>query len=151
MRGWKLAAAAAAALVMGGTAHAQVSGKVIQMFDMLAQETVSREASRPPSQGHTYYHGEVGSLNDDEERVSALIGGWRGVVTVTGFCDRSCDDLDLFVIDDLGQTVISDISVDARPRVTFMALQDRRYQLRVRMYACEQDPCYYAVGAYYGN
>ncbi|HYD86394.1 MAG TPA: hypothetical protein VEA80_02865 [Vitreimonas sp.] len=149
MRGWIIAAVAAAVMATAGAAQAQVSAKVVSMLEQLAQETVRRETDRPAGEGHTYYQGEVGSLNDDEERVSPLIGDWQGTVTVSGFCDQNCTDLDLYVIDEDGNTVASDASVDASPTVTFGALEGRTYRLRAKMYTCAQNPCYYGVGAYY--
>jgi hypothetical protein len=151
MRGWTWALAAVAALVMASGAHAQVNVRVAPLFEALANETARREADRPPSQGHFYFQGEVGSLAGGRERVTPLIGGWQGTVTLTGFCDEGCRDLDLVVLNESNEVVAAEYSANPRPVVTFAALPSRTYRMQVRMSHCTQAPCYYAAGAYYAN
>ncbi|MGE0597422.1 MAG: hypothetical protein AB7P07_13745 [Hyphomonadaceae bacterium] len=152
MRHLKIGLAAAAA-VIGLTAlpaQAQISAYVGSMMDALRAEMLRREVSAPGNEGATYFHGEVGSLNDDENRQAHLISNWGGgVVTVTGFCDSDCSDLDLFVVDDAGNEIVSDVSIDTTPVVTFTPDASRAYELRVRMYQCNTNPCFYSVGAFY--
>jgi hypothetical protein len=60
-------------------------------------------------------------------------------------CDQDCDDIDLYVIDPSGSEVASDVSVDDFPTVRFTARRGGTYQVRVRMYSCSVEPCYYAM------
>ncbi|MDO1559031.1 hypothetical protein Q0812_06270 [Brevundimonas sp. 2R-24] len=152
--------AAVAALVTVGSLAAQpalaqsggVSGRVSGVAQRMLNDMMWREANRPIGQGHTYFHGEVGSLNDDQTRESRVIGGWGGTVTVAGFCDDVCRDLDLEILDSQGDVVASDVRIDTTPVVTFTSLASETYQLRVRMYDCPAGAtCYYAVGAYYAS
>lgn len=144
-------AAAVVAIGMAATpANAQISAYVTSMMDALRGEMLRREAAAPANEGNTYFHGEIGSLNDDENRQAHLISNWgTGIVTVAGFCDADCTDLDLYVVDDLGNEIVSDVSINDTPVVTFAPSADRAYELRVRMYVCNQGPCFYSVGAFY--
>lgn len=145
-----LAAAVVAVSLAAVPAHAQISNYVSSMMDALRGEMIRRENVAPANEGNTYFHGEIGSLNDDENRQAHLISGWgTGIVTVTGFCDADCTDLDLFVIDDLGNEIVADTAINDTPVVTFAPSADRSYELRVRMYVCNQGPCFYSVGAFY--
>lgn len=140
-------AAAAALLAAGGAAQAQdTTARGVGVLDLLRIHTLSRTANG----AEHMMSAEVGSLSDSQTRETHLVGGWAGTLTVLGVCDQYCGDLDLFIIDDLGQEVISDTSIDDTPEVTFRALAGRSYTLRVRMYDCAQDEvCMYGVASYW--
>lgn len=148
-----VAAALAVALVAISitSAHAQaISTYAGAMMDQLRAEILRRETAAPAGEGDVYYHGEVSSLNDDQDRTSTLIANWGGAaVTVVGFCDSDCADLDLFVTDETGAEVVSDAAINGTPVVTFIPDAKHSYQLRVRMYVCNTSPCFYSVGAFY--
>lgn len=63
-------------------------------------------------------------------------------------CDDDCGDLDLYVHDDAGDELDSDTATDDYPVLQFRTPYSGTYTLRVRMYACSVDPCYYAYEVY---
>lgn len=143
------AAAAAAAMLAGSVgAQAQESGTTrgVRMLDMLRSEAVLREANR----GERLLSAEVGSLSEGQNREVHLVGGWSGTMTVIGYCDQYCGDLDLYVVDDTGAEVASDVSINDTPVVTFSASSSRTYRLRIRMYRCQADQvCMYGAAAFW--
>jgi hypothetical protein len=90
----------------------------------------------------------LSSLRDDAEETQnlQLEGGWE--YRVMGLCDADCSDIDLFVSDPSGTQVGSDTGTSDAPIVNFSAPRDGRYQVRVRMAACSNQPCYYGVAAF---
>lgn len=149
---WKIVALSVALVgASAAPAAAQaISTYVFAVMDALRQEIAWRERSAPAAEGQVYYHGEIGSLNNGGER-QAPVGDLTTAryVTFAGFCDRDCADLDLFVVDQNNNIVAQDVAVDPRPRVTFRPVQGNTYDIRVRMYRCVQDPCFYSLGGFY--
>ena len=148
MRGLTVAVTTLAVMAFTGPVQAQVSGRIELLFEAITQETARRERDQPAGQGHVYSHGEVGALSAGEERSSALIGDRGGAVTVVGFCDEACRDLDVSVVNQHGMVVAAEYAVDPRPVVTFAALPGYSYTLKVRMSGCAQNPCYYGASSY---
>ncbi|MGE3250855.1 MAG: hypothetical protein AB7J28_05155 [Hyphomonadaceae bacterium] len=146
-----MAAALAVVMAVPAAANAQaISSYVFEVMDQLRANVGWRERNAPANEGHLYYHGEIGSLNDNAERQSS-VGDLASAryVTFVGFCDRDCSDLDLFVVDHNGNIVAQDVAVDTTPVVTFRPQQGSSYDIRVRMYQCNQEPCFYSVGGFY--
>ena len=56
--------------------------------------------------------------------------------------------MDLFLLDRNGNELDSDTDVDSFPLVSFTPSYSGTYQVRVRMYECAVEPCFYSVGVY---
>ena len=67
-----------------------------------------------------------------------------------GVCDEDCQDLDLELYDGYGNLISQDDSVDDAPVVEVSVVQGGAFTLRVMMYECTEDPCYYGFGVF-GN
>jgi len=114
-----------------GSSAGERPGRAAVRSDHAGDRTARTRSTR--RQGHVYSPGEVGALSAGEERSSALIGDWRGAVTVVGFCDEAYRDLDVSVVNQHGMVVAAEYAVDPRPVVTFAALPGYSYTLKVRM------------------
>lgn len=117
----------------------------------VARDELARYAPRffPSSQGWRLTgEATIGSLPDSrsEDRSLRLEGG--GTYGIIATCDQDCSDVDLFVYDDAGRELDSDIAPDDYPILEFRAPYSGSYDLRVRMYDCAADPCYYAYEVY---
>lgn len=149
-----IAAAAGAALCLAAVAapaQAQTSAasRTAALMDALRGEILRREQLAPGNEGQTVFSAEIGSLYADEDREVHLVRGWSGIITVVGFCDQYCSDLDLYVTDDLGNAVATDVSINATPVVTFRSQAERTYRLRALMYGCQEGiVCKYGVAAF---
>ncbi len=88
------------------------------------------------------------SLDSGEEE-SHWVTLYRGdSYTFLGACDNDCGDLDLFLYDEDGDEVDSDVSVDAIPTVSVNPRRTGDYRIKVKMYSCSVEPCFYSVGVY---
>ena len=69
---------------------------------------------------------------------------------IKGFCDRDCTDMDLALVTSSGQVVLEDNGIDDTPELRFTTadLGGRSVAVRVKMYNCSTDVCYYSVGLF---
>lgn len=67
---------------------------------------------------------------------------------ILGTCDNDCGDLDLYLVDDDGNEIDSDTSTDDFPIVRYSPRRSGDFRVRIRMYECDSEPCYFAVGIY---
>lgn len=146
------AAALAVVLLAGAPSAAEAQSdtvRVLAVMDMMRADIVAREAGAPADQGNIYFSGTVSSLYPDETRSDHLVRNFGdGIVTVAGFCDSACGDLDFYVLDENDNVIASDTGPDAHPVVTFRPVQSGSYRMRAEMFAC-QDKCFYAAAVYY--
>jgi hypothetical protein len=92
------------------------------------------------------YH--IGSLRDDQtdSYTVSFDGGWE--YRIISLCDVDCSDIDLYLDDGSGRQVDSDEGTSDAPILELSPRGTERYTIRVRMYECKQDPCYYGVGVF---
>ena len=89
----------------------------------------------------------LSSLNDGEdERVTITLANGRDY-RVVALCDEDCDDIDVYLEDMDGNEIDSDVSINDAPVVQATGRGDR-VRVRVRMYSCNVEPCYYALGIF---
>lgn len=87
------------------------------------------------------------SLGDGEdERMTFELQTGRDYRMIA-LCDEDCDDIDIYLEDMDGNVLDEDVSVDDAP-VVAAAGRGERVRLRVNMYSCSVEPCYYAVGIF---
>lgn len=73
----------------------------------------------------------------------------RGVrYLVVGACDNDCTDLDFVLYDENGNYIDGDTGDDDIPMVEVTPRRTGTFELRVRMYECSVNPCYWGVGVY---
>jgi hypothetical protein len=68
-----------------------------------------------------------------------------------GVCDQDCNDLDLFLKDEKGAQLASDVELDDVPIVEFVPTRSGTYLLDVGMVSCDASICYYGVSAFQGG
>jgi hypothetical protein len=69
-------------------------------------------------------------------------------IGLVGVCDLDCSDLDLTVRDPRGRVVARDLSVTDRPTVDFTVDRPGLYEVTVRMYSCDREPCFFVVQSF---
>lgn len=89
-----------------------------------------------------------GALDDDEEEDIWVTLRRNRSYSILSVCDEDCSDIDLFLYDDDGDQIDSDVSINEVPVVRETPNRTGEYRIRVRMYSCSTEPCYYAVGIY---
>ena len=67
---------------------------------------------------------------------------------ILGACDDDCGDLDLFLIDRNGNELDSDTEVDSFPMLSVTPSSSGTFTVRVEMFECSTEPCFFSVGVY---
>lgn len=99
------------------------------------------------SQTHDY---EIGNLNDDAEESFTLTLEGDRPYAIVGACDADCSDMDFWLYDENDNLIDSDTSTDDVPVVRVTPSWSGEFRVRVKMYACSANPCYYGIGVF-GN
>lgn len=67
---------------------------------------------------------------------------------ILGACDDDCDDMDLILLDGNGNELEADRGEDSFPLVLFSPSYSGAHQVRVEMFECSVEPCFFSVGVY---
>ncbi|MGE0828577.1 MAG: hypothetical protein AB7O04_04410 [Hyphomonadaceae bacterium] len=121
----------------GGDYGAQIDARLNQVAQMLGSQGYMQDGQ--PFRGQLNV-GQVQSVP------AQLQGGVE--YRVVGVCDNDCGDLDLQLRDANGNVLVQDNATDPMPVLTVPAHAGGSYSVDVRMYACTQQPCYFAVVLY---
>ncbi len=91
----------------------------------------------------------IGKLDEEETDTwtMTLYGG--NDYLIIGACDGDCGDLDITVLDEYDNTIARDTETDDVPVVQLDLEEQGRYQIRVKMYSCSVEPCYFGLGIFY--
>ena len=87
-----------------------------------------------------------GSLDTDQRSTWTLPLRAGQQYKIFGVCDQDCEDLDLYLYDQLGNLVVKDTSPNSTPALTITPRYTENYKLEVSMYSCSYEPCDYMVG-----
>lgn len=88
------------------------------------------------------------SLDEGESETFTLDVDGGMDYRMIALCDEDCDDIDIYLEDMDGEVLDEDISLNDAPIVALTAKGSTRYRLRVRMYSCSIEPCYFAIGVF---
>lgn len=67
---------------------------------------------------------------------------------IVSVCDEDCGDLDLVLYDESGHQIDEDTTPDSMPIVEARPRWTGKFRLKVRMYECSQNPCFYAFNIF---
>ncbi|MEZ5957526.1 MAG: hypothetical protein R3C27_09990 [Hyphomonadaceae bacterium] len=136
-------------LPAGAQQYSSLSGPLL---DQLRGHIVWRESSAPANEGKDLLTAEMSTLRQGQQRTTHLVGDWGdGLLTVVGFCEAACGDLDLVITDAAtGAEIASDVRTDSRPVITFRPEAARSYNVVARMYNCStSDGCYFVTASFF--
>ena len=140
-----LTAAAALALVAGGSASAQVP-------DPFARELAQKLAHAEGVLNETGYARAAGPfsgslMQQDARRFSVMLRAGMDY-RIVGVCDDRCRDLDLRLYDANAQLIGQDTLADAVPVIHVAPRSTGQYTVEVTLQRCGGAPCWYAVNVY---
>lgn len=101
------------------------------------------------SVGYEMTHSMIySSLDEGESETFTLdVDGGKDYRMIS-LCDEDCDDIDIYLEDMNGNVIDEDISLNDAPVVGLTAKGESRYRIRVHMYSCSIEPCYFAIGVF---
>ena len=119
--------------------------------DQYVQQLLAQlEAAAYPFASAGYYGilGECGALGHQTYQDFRVTLNAGSDYAVLGVCDEDCYDLDVALYNLSGNLIVADSTEDAAPLVPFTVTESGSFTLRVTMYNCGVEPCYYGVGVY---
>lgn len=129
-------------LALAPTAGAQpYTAQVRSQLDA-AKQTLRGEGF---SQSHDY---EIDSLDDGAEDSFTIELDADQDYAIVGACDVDCSDMDFWLYDENANLIDSDTSTDDVPIVRVTPRWSGQFTIRVKMYACSVEPCYYGIGVF---
>jgi len=94
---------------------------------------------------------QTGSLPSRQEVTVPVTMITGSEYLIVGFCDESCTDLNLAVLDNQGREVEVDDLPDPQPMILVSPEISGGHRVRLDMVACAAEPCSYAVGILQGD
>lgn len=88
------------------------------------------------------------SLDDGESETFTIDVDGGKDYRMIALCDEDCDDIDIYLENVNGDVLDEDTSLNDAPIVSLTSKGESRYRLRVRMYSCSLEPCYFAIGVF---
>jgi TPR repeat protein len=92
------------------------------------------------------FHSSLGALEESERETVFLTLPETEDFILTAVCDDDCSDVDLTLLDPVGNILDEDIAPDDTP-ITLVTTGGS-VQVEVRMVTCSVEPCYYALGVF---
>ena len=91
---------------------------------------------------------EIGSLHEGESDsfTGTFRDGWE--YRIVSFCDEDCSDIDLYLQDGYDNEIDSDVSTNDVPVITCRPNRTGEYTIRLSMYGCSSEPCYFGIGVF---
>lgn len=83
----------------------------------------------------------------DSETFSLSLDAGRDYRMIA-LCDEDCTDIDVYLEDSAGNVLSEDVSLNDAPVVSVSTGKDRSFRLRVAMYSCSVEPCYFGVAIF---
>ncbi len=96
-------------------------------------------------QSHDY---TIESLDDGAEDEFSVDFDEGREYAIVGACDQDCGDMDFWLYDENGNLIDSDTSTDDVPVVRVTPRWSGEFTVRVKMYDCAVEPCFYGIGIY---
>lgn len=90
----------------------------------------------------------IGYLPDDDSDFWTFHFSRGSEYVITGACDQDCTDIDLIIRNEDGDELDRDTQVDDQPVLRFRPPYSGQFEIEVRMYACNVNPCYFGFGLF---
>lgn len=101
------------------------------------------------SVGYEMTHDLIFSSLDEGESETFTVDVRSGFdYRMLALCDEDCSDIDVYLEDMSGDELDQDVSLNDAPVVSMTARSDQQVRLRVRMYSCSTEPCYFGVAIF---
>jgi hypothetical protein len=88
----------------------------------------------------------VGVLNNDRADTWTFSFTAGRTYRIVGACDADCRDIDLEVLGLNGEVIVKDTADDDLPVVTFDVNGSGDLKVKVSMYRCAEEPCFWGLG-----
>jgi hypothetical protein len=123
---------------------AQAQSYAVTVWNQLnAQYTRANESGFASSK---YIIGRLKNSETENWNITLYAGN---TYMITGVCDGDCKDIDLALSDSNRRELVNDTSADDVPVMMYDIKTTGVYTIKVTMYSCSTDPCYFGLGVFF--
>lgn len=97
------------------------------------------------TRSHTFKTGKL-NAGQAETTTLELEGGYS--YSFIGVCDQDCTDVDMRILDENDNVLVSDTKDNNLPILDRSPLRTEKYKVKIEMVRCNANPCYYGVGVF---
>ncbi len=98
--------------------------------------------------GYTVKNYIIGMIQESDDNTWSFYLDSSKEYLFEGFCDEDCEDLDMYLYNDEGTEIDKDIEEDDYPLFFFEPNESGRYKVKVTMYSCSVEPCYFGLAIF---
>ena len=143
MKRFVFSLASLALVLLSSTAYAQ------DEFRQVVESKLYRQMADLGNRGYEITYGPyTDRLNQgDQTSLTLNLDGHRDYA-ISAVCDQDCSDLDLYVYDENGDLIASDVEPNGYPHVLVSPKWTVQFTAVITMESCRFQPCYYGVGVF---
>jgi hypothetical protein len=119
-----------------------------QSYTEIVWTQIQNSFESASSDGYAMKNYIIGAIGEDEDNTWTFYLDSSKEYLIRGFCDEDCNDLDLYLRDNTGEELDSDIEDDDFPLMYFSPTSSDRYQIEISMYSCSVEPCYFGLAIF---
>lgn len=119
-----------------------------QSYTEIVWTQIQNSFESASSDGYAMKNYIIGAIGEDEDNTWTFYLDSSKEYLIRGFCDEDCNDLDLYLRDNSGEELDSDIEDDDFPLMYFSPTSSDRFQIEISMYSCSVEPCYFGLAIF---
>jgi hypothetical protein len=124
-----------------GNAQAQYSSTVRRQLERVQSSIANYGFER----SHNF---TIDKMDEGENEYFTVTLDRGRAYMIAGACDQDCSDVDLKIFDENWNEIDADRRTDDLPVVAVTPSWTGRFNIKVTMYECSSEPCYYGVGIF---
>tara|TARA_R110000868_G_scaffold410693_5_gene699867 strand:- start:48206 stop:48631 length:426 start_codon:yes stop_codon:yes gene_type:complete len=124
------------------------SSIIAQSYTEIVWEQIQNAYEENADEGYSVKNYIIGTISEDDDNIWTFYFSSSKEYLIEGFCDEDCDDLDLYLLDSDGDQLDSDTEEDDYPIIYFEPDASSTYSIKVSMYSCEVEPCYFGLAIF---
>lgn len=119
-----------------------------QSYTEIVWKQIQNAYDENVDEGYTVKNYIIGTISEEDDDTWTFYLPRNNEYLIEAFCDEDCDDLDLYLNDSEGNQIDSDTAEDDYPIIFFEPTKSDRYQIKVSMYSCTVEPCYFGLAIF---
>lgn len=144
-----LSAVVSRIVVLAGLLFAVPAPLEAQSYAITVWNQLNAQYNRLNTDGFVSSKYIIGRLKNSESENWNITLYAGNTYQITGVCDGDCKDIDLALLDANRKELVNDTSADDVPVLSYAIRTTGVYTVKVTMYQCSQDPCYFGLGVFF--
>ncbi|MCL4865300.1 MAG: hypothetical protein KJZ47_05355 [Gemmatimonadales bacterium] len=136
-------------VVLVGLGFVAPAPAAAQSYAVTVWNQLNAQYNRLNTDGYSSSKYIIGRLKNSETESWNITLYAGNTYQISGVCDGDCKDIDLALLDANRKELVNDTSADDVPVMSYAIRTTGVYTVKVTMYQCSQDPCYFGLGVFF--